>query len=112
MTVCIIFPKSGNTQEDNEFGLVLEDNGGEEEGTGGDEEGMWAKQKEKENECWNALRAFLPFAALCQPQPGTQKHYVEGQRSLRDLPCLIFPEQQSTFTMSHKFFPTSIIFNS
>lgn len=63
MTVCIIFPKSGNTQEDNEFGFVLEDNGGEEEGTGGDEEGMWAKQKEEKE---NALRAFLPFAVLCQ----------------------------------------------
>lgn len=44
----IIFPKSGNRQEDNEFKFSLEDNRGEEEETGMNEEGLWAKQKEGE----------------------------------------------------------------
>lgn len=44
--VYIVFPKSGRRQEDNEFELSLEDNGGEEEGTGRDE-GLGAKRKEE-----------------------------------------------------------------
>lgn len=41
--VSIIFPKSGGRQEDKEFELSLEDDGGEEEGTGRGEEGLGAK---------------------------------------------------------------------
>lgn len=62
----VIFPKSGRRQEDNEFELSLEDGGGEEEGTGRDEEGLGAKRKEEGGECLNALRASLPFTVLCQ----------------------------------------------
>lgn len=47
MIVYIILPKSGNRQEDNEFQFSLEDNG-EKEGTGRDEEGLCANQKDGE----------------------------------------------------------------
>lgn len=47
MIVYIIFPKSGNRQEDNEFEFSVEDNGEEEE-TGRDEEGLCVNRKDRE----------------------------------------------------------------